>query len=667
MSLNPPVISILMPVYNGGKYLRPAIDSMLCQTERNFELLILNDGSTDNTQAVVESFHDERIIAVNNAVNQGLIATLNQGIKLARGTFIARMDQDDLASPERLEKELRFLEANPDICAVATRIMLMDETGKETGFWNDDKLAVTVEQICRRMPEENCIAHPTILIRSEVLRKYGYHKDQKGSEDWDLWMRLLTDGNKIAKINEVLLHYRIHPASITMQHNREGVYLKKSKVQMTFCLNRIKTLHLNAFDRRVLKGAVLNYFKYILQKLHPGAVSSLKTIFGTNPFSAAKQYNRMVRETRSCVKKGTQTFFFFPYTHLGGAEKVHSQIVEALSDAKPLVFITDKSSEKGLLETFKKHSTLLEISLIAGYPILHRKVKKTLTKLTSSAAKPVYFGSNSYFYYHLLPYLAPGSRCMDLMHGFSHPGEPGPEYASLPVVNLLYRRVVITQKGKADFRLIYSQNQIDPTLLERLTYIPNYTYIPEKAVQKKNEELRIIYVGRSTTEKRVYLFGEIARKLHEQGINATCLLAGPAPGSILASDESHCTLLGEIQNEQELRNLYASADILLLTSSREGFPLVIMEAMAQGVVCVCTDVGGISEHLIQKKTGMLVSTSGTEESIVEQFASIISGLDKERALLSTMSANSSEYARTHFGKTLFVDSYRKLLGKESNS
>ena len=114
-----PRISVIMAVYNGGSFLKPAIESILRQSESRFEFLIIDDGSQDGSAAIIESFKDPRIRLIRNAANRGLAASLNAGLEVARGTYIARLDADDIALPDRLALQLDFLERNPDIAAIA--------------------------------------------------------------------------------------------------------------------------------------------------------------------------------------------------------------------------------------------------------------------------------------------------------------------------------------------------------------------------------------------------------------------------------------------------------------------------------------------------------------------------------------------------------------------
>jgi len=663
--LKSPRVTVFMPVYNAEKYLAKAIESILCQTFHDFEFLIINDGSTDGSDAIIRSFNDERIRIHTHLKNVGLAVTVNEGLDLTNGVYMARMDADDISLPSRLEKEVNFLDTHPDVAVVAAHVLMINPQGRAAGIMAEDFSTNSYEQIKEVLPNENCIPNPTIMGRINILRNYRARQSQIRAEDWDIWWRMVSAKVQIAKLDEILVHYRIHPESETFKLNRENIYLKKFRLQTGFFWGKLKSFNINAFDFRVLGHALGNFVKYIISSIHSDAIGRIKKIKSINIFDAWKQYRTMIRETEEAIKKGSRLFFFFPYYQIGGAEKVHTQIVQACADQKPLVFITEHSKDTGYLEKFRQSSNVIDISLISAYPIFHARVKSRLAKILTRSKNPVLFGCNSYFYYELLPYFPAETYCSDLMHGFSHPGEPGPELASLSVAKLLKKRVVITQHGKEEFRKIYVQHGLPEALLERVTCIPNYTWLPKKSNEKgQHSKLKIIYVGRDTIEKRVYLIGAIARKVQQRGIQAEFILAGPDANSLRKEDVSACIMLGMIKEEESMKELYSSADILLLTSSREGFPLVIMEAMAFGVLCISTNVGGISEHIQQGKTGFLVSETD-EEAIVERFTSLISDLSKNRKLLEELSDYSSAYARDQFSKERFESAYRRLFGFDS--
>jgi len=247
-----PAISIILPAYNSAAYLNEAIESLLQQTFTDFELLIINDGSTDNTELLVQSFNDPRIIYSKNDKNHGLIYTLNKGIKMAKGNYIARMDADDICMPNRLEVQKQWLDTHPETAVVSSLIEFIDENSTVTGHWKLDTETTTIVAIRKVMPYENCIAHPTIMGRKSILQAYPYNPRQQHIEDYDLWLRLLADGHIIDKIPQVLLQYRVHSSSITISKLRKtNFFFKHFAFKKRYIASRIKSKKFNAFDVNV--------------------------------------------------------------------------------------------------------------------------------------------------------------------------------------------------------------------------------------------------------------------------------------------------------------------------------------------------------------------------------------------------------------------------------
>lgn len=203
-----PKISVLMPLYNPEEeHLREAISSILNQTFTDFEFLIINDGSKNNAEDVVLSFNDKRINYIKQE-NMGLASTLNKGIDLASTDIIARMDQDDIAHSDRFEKQVKFLEENPNISIVGSWIKHFPKTE-----------IVKVPEFPDLMDFLNsCVMnHPTVMFRKSDFLKYDlkYNPELKTSEDYDLWARAVKVLN-FANIQEVLLDYRIHGGNMTV-------------------------------------------------------------------------------------------------------------------------------------------------------------------------------------------------------------------------------------------------------------------------------------------------------------------------------------------------------------------------------------------------------------------------------------------------------------------
>lgn len=274
-----PVVSVLMPVFNGEKYLREAIESILMQSYHDYEFIIINDGSTDQSEAIIQSFTDPRIRYFNNGKNIGLTPSLNKGVLLAKGTYLARMDCDDISLPDRLKVEVEFLKNNPDYVLVCTQIELIDEQGVSAGFWEEDIKTKNHAEIKATLPRSNCIAHPTVLIKTNIAKEYLYSQKQYISEDWDLWMRLASDKRKLGKINKAYLQYRIHPASFTHQNNAKGVLRKIIRVQSNFIFDKFSKGKINSFDLSVLLYLFANSIRYCTGQIAPKYQRSIKKLF----------------------------------------------------------------------------------------------------------------------------------------------------------------------------------------------------------------------------------------------------------------------------------------------------------------------------------------------------------------------------------------------------
>lgn len=212
-----PKVTVLMPVYNSAPYLAEAIQSVLQQTFTDFEFLIIDDGSTDDSAKVIQRFNDTRIRLFQNSTNLGLVASLNMGIKIARGEFIARMDADDVCLPERLTIQVAFFEAHQEIGICGTWVEVIGESYGQILCYPADP--GTLKCMLLFGP---AFAHPTVMIRRELLHetKLLYDPSFKHAEDFDLWVRA-SKLTSLANIEKVLLRYRLHPQQVGQQHSDE--------------------------------------------------------------------------------------------------------------------------------------------------------------------------------------------------------------------------------------------------------------------------------------------------------------------------------------------------------------------------------------------------------------------------------------------------------------
>jgi glycosyltransferase involved in cell wall biosynthesis len=208
-----PKISVIMPVYNASAYLREALESILKQTFVDFEFIIVDDGSKDDSRSIIASYTDPRIRYVEHKKNMGLIATLNEMLELAQAPYVARMDSDDVSLPTRLEKEYAYLEQNPDVVAVGSEATVISIDGRP--LYEQVALAEH-EAIVRILAVASPFVHGSVLLRRDaVLLAGSYSKEAYQAEDYELWYRLSKVG-KLANLKETLYQYRYNPAGETL-------------------------------------------------------------------------------------------------------------------------------------------------------------------------------------------------------------------------------------------------------------------------------------------------------------------------------------------------------------------------------------------------------------------------------------------------------------------
>lgn len=217
-----PKVSILMPVYNAEQYIAQALESIIYQDFKDWELILINDGSTDRSDEIIRQYDDERIYYINNPQNLKLIKTLNKGIDYCHGKYIARMDADDIAVADRLLHQVHFLDSHPDYLMCGTNAIVIGNQGNKTGsIKNLSDNGMLQINLLFSVP----FVHPTVMIRREVLVKNRYDEAYKHVEDYELWCRIARQG-KVANINEDLLAYRWHDTNVSVVYNQVQEDLK---------------------------------------------------------------------------------------------------------------------------------------------------------------------------------------------------------------------------------------------------------------------------------------------------------------------------------------------------------------------------------------------------------------------------------------------------------
>ncbi len=206
-------MSVIMPVRNGEAFVELAVRSILAQTFCNFELIVVDDGSSDNTQSILAGIAagDSRVRLMSTG-GRGIVEALNLGIRHSRSELIARMDADDIAFPDRLERQIQFMRSHAGIVASGSSAVVIDESGKETGTW---AVSIDHDSLAAKLSHGNALIHPTMIMRKQSVVDAGlYRQASTYAEDYDLWLRLEETGG-LANLAEPTLKYRMHGGQVS--------------------------------------------------------------------------------------------------------------------------------------------------------------------------------------------------------------------------------------------------------------------------------------------------------------------------------------------------------------------------------------------------------------------------------------------------------------------
>jgi len=286
-----PLVSVLMPVYNGEAYLREAIDSIIHQTYTTFELLLINDGSTDSSEIIALSYSDIRIKYIKNESNIGLIKTLNKGIGLAKGKYIARMDADDISSIERLSTQVSILESR-NIDVISSSVTKISSIGAYIGI--GDCLECNNELTRFMLMFGNPINHPAVTVRTSIMHKFKYREsyDAIHVEDYDLWSRMAADPLIQFAITAIpLLCYRRTGENITERH-LENLLKSSAIIARQMQLNQLG----HAASDNLNNAIILRGFDRSVSLDVPNAISEFIQIFNSNSATLPGNWKRNLRK-----------------------------------------------------------------------------------------------------------------------------------------------------------------------------------------------------------------------------------------------------------------------------------------------------------------------------------------------------------------------------------
>jgi glycosyltransferase involved in cell wall biosynthesis len=356
-------------------------------------------------------------------------------------------------------------------------------------------------------------------------------------------------------------------------------------------------------------------------------------------------------------------FFFFPFYHIGGAEKVHTQIAAALRNRKAVIYFTRKSHTAFFLEDFRKAGHhIIDISFFTDnkWKYWNNLVYRGMISayINRQPGKKVVFNGQSNFGYKLSRWIAPEIPQIELIHSLS-----SFSYIRIPFLPFYRETVMISRNRISDHLELYKKFGIPEYFNHRIRFIINGIPLPGSPVPKifTGEKMKLLYAGRDTPEKRVHL----VRKIGEACINAKVpvmvMYMGEVSGVLTAPHHSYELFYGNVGDPIQIDVIYHKADVLMITSSEEGFPMVVMEAMARGCIILATPVGDLPVHIRPGINGFLFSQVNIENQIIDEAAGLVSKLQSDPALCSAISANNINYAAEHFGLATFEKNYQELF------
>jgi len=360
-----------------------------------------------------------------------------------------------------------------------------------------------------------------------------------------------------------------------------------------------------------------------------------------------------------------EILFIFPFYHTGGAEKVHALIANTFKGKKGLILFTRKSVDDRYLEKFKASGhQIIDISkytdnkLFYWNNLVFRGIVADMVNRQSS--KPLVFNGQSNFGYKLSAWINNSIKQIELIHAYC-----SFSWIRVPFIPYYSSTVMISRYAIEEHRLQYQQLGIPDFEFNKIHYITNGIAIPsnlDKPTHQGNH-LKVLYVGRATEEKRVNLIASIAKEAAVNNLPIQFSMAGNIKNEIDPSYHSYIHFYGAVNNEETLYQIYKEHQVLLMTSSREGFPISIMEAMASGCTILSTPVGDITYHVKHNQNGYLFSSVTDEERIRTEAIHFLTSLINNPEQINATAKLNQEYARREFDLPIFEKRYVTLFEK----
>ncbi len=624
-----PKVSIVIPAYNHEKFVGEAIQSVLDQTFPDFELIIINDGSTDNTEAEILKFRDERIRYYSHE-NRGLSATLNRGIELARGEYFNFLPSDDAFFPEKLEVQIKVFEECDQLGVVFSYPQLVDADGREI---KDDPAALwpivpyeTKEEIFPALFERNFLSAPTALIRMDAFKKVGpFDESLKYAQDYDLWMRILKYYDA-RLIKQSLVKYRWHGENLTFRPTPE-TEIERERALLKACMNlSIEEIYPNLLKNYEGKNYFLAYKKMgdflaksgiptlaLLSQLYKQTAKSLESFSLNVPEDDADKGNRNVL-SRSLKRTGGRIRVLIETLTLdrGGLEKVAYNLAKGLSPDlfEVVVVAVEKGGiaarlckESGIpveILQFDKEREYQEILIKYQIDIVISHYSTFGVKLASEKGIPILSVIHNIYSWFPDSILSDFRSADPFVSRYIAVSEEVRQYTHYRF-NIPLERIAVIPNGidLEDYLSRIPSRRIDRSELGLGE--DDYVFVNVASIGPPKGQNVILAALKRTVKKypqiKVLSIGEVfddgfldflKKKIEEFQLS------------------DHFKFIGVVD---DVKPYFQISDAFILTSFIEGWPLSVMEAMLQQLPVLVTRVGGVEAILGESGAGIILSNN----------------------------------------------------------
>lgn len=360
------------------------------------------------------------------------------------------------------------------------------------------------------------------------------------------------------------------------------------------------------------------------------------------------------------LKTKHQVFLFFPSGDIGGSPQVNIDITHCIRDKKPLIIFSKKPRNNQFREKYNMDGVrVLDLHKYIDNKYFHFVnffFRGVLSAWINKQQDAVVLGGESIYFYKLIPHLKKHVHCVELCHLATWLPY------SIGFIDRIDRRVFSTEQLKQQVEAQYRENQLPPAYFGKLFFIDNAIDIPGYT-QTANQELQVYFIGRGAAQKRVHLVAAIAKTIHDKGLPVKFNFVGDVENSIDITAFPFCTFYGNVKEQSTMNRIYTEADILLLTSSFEGLPIVVMQMMAHGRVVVSTAVNGIPDYIHHGENGLLIKAT-EEQGIINEGVAHIERLLQNPDMRIQLGIRSREIAMEKFSRDAFCSGYHQLLKLE---